>query len=74
MLSTKGKNWTNFNTRQIQVEHQKRDTRLRFTFIAGAHKAEDLVALMCVSGPDFRSVDNVVFTVSHGPALQGREI
>jgi hypothetical protein len=54
---------------RLHVDEQEGDTRLRFAFVAGAHEAEDPLAVLAQRGPGFLAVDDVFVALALGTAF-----
>ena len=59
---------------RLHVDQQEADAGLRLAFIAGAHQAEDPVAVLAERGPGLLAVDDVLVALALGLGLDRGEV
>ncbi len=62
------------DARALHVDQEKADAGLRLAFVAGAHEAEDPVAVLAERGPGLLAVDDVLVAAPLGLGLERRQV
>jgi hypothetical protein len=59
---------------RLHVDQQEADAGLRLAFVAGAHQAEDPVAVLAERGPGLLAVDDVLVALALGLGLDRSQV